>query len=157
MGKEIRNRSIRFYMEKEEDRKAWEILHSDEMEDFSSVNAFVVAAINDFYERNLRKQDDPYFETREKEDAFAERIISTVEEKILANLSTWIGNIILSGLQIPHKVYPDSGEELYRNSKKYSNQKESKEEKSESDFISASNPSLEPEENDLLDMGAVFF
>lgn len=42
---------------------------------FKSQNRFVIEAIN-YYERVMRIQEDPYLETREKEDAFADRIVS---------------------------------------------------------------------------------
>ena len=36
-------------------------------------------AVNDFYERKARLENDPYLETREKEDAFVERILSALQ------------------------------------------------------------------------------
>jgi len=45
-----------------------------------------MAAINDYYERHLSKKNDPYLESREKEDAFADRLVQTVEQKLLSNL-----------------------------------------------------------------------
>ena len=71
MTKHYRNHNIRFNMTDEGGVQAWERLHSAEVEqDFKSQNAFVVAAINDYYERHLAKKNDPYLESREKEDAF---------------------------------------------------------------------------------------
>ena len=72
--------------------QAWSLLHSDEVENgFKSQNEFIICAINDYYERYVQKKADPYLETREKEDAFVERIISQITEKILANLPTLAG------------------------------------------------------------------
>lgn len=69
-----KNQNKRFSMEKESDIKAWESLHSNEVgEKFKSQNRFVIEEINYYYERVMRMQEDPYLETREKEDAFAER------------------------------------------------------------------------------------
>lgn len=69
-----KNQNKRFSMEKESDIKAWESLHSNEVgEKFKSQNRFVIEEINYYYERVMRIQEDPYLETREKEDAFAER------------------------------------------------------------------------------------
>ena len=79
-------------MQNEEARKAWEYLHSKEVEeDFKSLNAFVIMAINDYYERHLKRKADSYFETREKEDAFAERMVQMVEQNVLANLPALAG------------------------------------------------------------------
>lgn len=91
MAGNIRNRNVRFYEEKEADRRAWEILHSEAVRTFSSQNDFIIQAVNDFYDRHLAIFDDPYLETREKEDAFADRIVEKVEQKVLGNLSQLIG------------------------------------------------------------------
>ena len=91
----IRNRNVRFYEEKEADRRAWEILHSEAVRAFPSQNDFIIQAINDFYDRHLAISDDPYLETREKEDAFADRIVEKVEQKVLGNLSQIIGIYLL--------------------------------------------------------------
>ena len=91
----IHNRNVRFYEEKEADRRAWEILHSKEVKAFPSQNDFIIQAVNDFYDRHLAISDDPYLETREKEDAFADRIVEKVEQKVLGNLSQLIGIYLL--------------------------------------------------------------
>lgn len=87
MTKQYRNHNIRFSMTDDGGVQAWERLHSEEVEQsFKSQNAFVVAAINDYYERHLAKKNDPYLESREKEDAFADRLVQAVEQKLLSNL-----------------------------------------------------------------------
>lgn len=108
----IRNRNVRFYEEKETDRRAWEILHSEAVRAFSSQNDFIIQAINDFYDRHLAISDDPYLETREKEDAFADRIVEKVEQKVLGNLSQLIGiyllqqqNILATGIDARAENY----------------------------------------------------
>lgn len=89
---ERKNHNIRFNFQNEEAKKAWEYLHSKAVEeDFKSLNAFVIIAINDYYERHLKRKADSYFETREKEDAFAERMVQMVEQKVLANLPALAG------------------------------------------------------------------
>lgn len=83
----VRNHNFRFNEEKEAERKAWQILHSEEVkEDFRSQNEFVIAAINDYYARHLALKRDPYLESREKEDAFVKGIVEAVEQKVLDNL-----------------------------------------------------------------------
>lgn len=42
-----------------------------------------------------RKKRDPYLETREKEDAFVERIVAQAAEKTLANLPTLAGMYLI--------------------------------------------------------------
>ena len=88
----VRNHNFRFNEEKEEERNAWDILHSrDVKEDFRSQNEFVIAAINDYYARHLALKGDPYLESREKEDAFVKGIIEAVEQKVLDNLPGLVG------------------------------------------------------------------
>ena len=68
-------------------QEMWQILHSEEVkEDFRSQNEFVIAAINDYYARHLALKEDPYLESREKEDAFVKGIIEAVEQKVFDNL-----------------------------------------------------------------------
>lgn len=95
MAGNIHNRNVRFYEEREADSRAWEILHSEAVRTFSSQNDFIIQAVNDFYDRHLAILDDPYLERREKEDAFADRIVEKVEQKVLGNLSQLIGIYLL--------------------------------------------------------------
>lgn len=83
----VKNHNFRFNMEKDNEVRAWEILHSKEVkEDFRSQNEFVIAAINDYYDRHLDKKHDSYLESREKEEAFTQNIVNAVEQKVLDNL-----------------------------------------------------------------------
>ena len=92
MAEKTWNKNVRFNTNSESAMQAWSLLHSDEVKNgFKSQNEFIICAINDYYERYMQKKDDPYFETREKEDAFMERIIIQVTEKILTNLPTLAG------------------------------------------------------------------
>lgn len=83
----VKNHNFRFNMERDNEVRAWEILHSKEVkEDFRSQNEFVIAAINDYYDRHLDKKQDSYLESREKEEAFTQNIVNAVEQKVLDNL-----------------------------------------------------------------------
>jgi hypothetical protein len=95
-----RNHNFRFNLDHDEERRAWEILHSECVnQDFKSQNRFVVKAINDYYERHLMEKADPYLSSREKEEAFIERIIEAVNSRLFENLPQLIGQYILvSGL-----------------------------------------------------------
>lgn len=92
MAEKTWNKNVRFNTNSESAMQAWSLLHSDEVKNgFKSQNEFIICAINDYYERYVQKKDDPYLETREKEDAFVERIVSQVTEKILTNLPILAG------------------------------------------------------------------
>ena len=87
-----KNHNIRFNMEKGDECRAWELLHSPQIRQmFKSQNRFVIEAVNDYYDRCLAVKRDPYLETREKEDAFAERIVEVVEKKVMFNLPALFG------------------------------------------------------------------
>jgi len=92
MTEKIWNKNVRFNTNNDVAIQAWDILHSDEVEqDFKSQNEFIICAINDYYERHISKKNDPYLETREKEEAFADRIVEKVERKVLSNLPAMLG------------------------------------------------------------------
>ncbi len=91
-----KNHNIRFNMDKADDVQAWELLHSERVgQMFKSQNSFVVAAILDYYNRCIAVTDDPYLETREKEDAFADRISTMVEQKVLSNIPALAGMYLM--------------------------------------------------------------
>lgn len=92
MTEKIWNKNVRFNTNNDVAIQAWDILHSDEVEqDFKSQNEFIICAINDYYERHISKKNDPYLETREKEEAFADRLVEKVERKVLSNLPAMLG------------------------------------------------------------------
>lgn len=91
-----KNHNIRFNMDKPDDVQAWELLHSERVgQMFKSQNSFVVAAILDYYNRCIAVANDSYLETREKEDAFAERLIAIVEQKVLSNMPALAGMYLM--------------------------------------------------------------
>lgn len=131
-----RNHNFRFNLDHDEERRAWEILHSECVEqDFKSQNRFVVKAINDYYERHLKEKAEPYLSSYEKEEAFVERIIKAVNSRLFENLPQLIGQYILvSGL---------SGFNVRTSQTNSNTMQESVPKKSDV-----------PEENDLLDFDA---
>ena len=105
-----KNHNIRFSMEKEDECRAWELLHSPQVRKmFKSQNKFVIEAVNDYYNRCVAIGNDPYLETREKEDAFAERIVEMVEKKVMSNLPALFGMYMAQkqafSLPVPMGVY----------------------------------------------------
>ena len=106
-----KNHNIRFNMEKGDECRAWELLHSPKVRQmFKSQNRFVIEAVNDYYDRCVAIGDDPYLETREKEDAFAERIVEMVEKKVISNLPALFGMYMAQmqafSLSVPMGAYP---------------------------------------------------
>lgn len=108
-----KNHNIRFNMEKGDECRAWELLHSPKIRQmFKSQNKFVIEAVNHYYDRCVAAEHDPYMETREKEDAFAERIVEAVEKKVMSNLPALFGMYMaqmqLFPLSVPMGAYPAS-------------------------------------------------
>ncbi len=106
-----KNHNIRFNMEKEDECRAWELLHSPKVQQmFKSQNKFVIEAVNDYYDRCVAMKNDPYLETRGKEDSFAERIVEAVEKKMMSNLPALFGMYMAQMqaflLSVPMGAYP---------------------------------------------------
>lgn len=79
MSRKIVNTNIRLNLERGDDRRAWEHLQRMDRRQYKSYSRAVVAAVNDYFDRQDRMFQDPYLETREKEDAFLRRVLETIE------------------------------------------------------------------------------
>ena len=69
---------LRFDLADEDERKAYDHLQNRDKAEFGSYTKLVSRAVNEFFERRARLKDDPYFGTREKEDAFIARVLDAV-------------------------------------------------------------------------------
>ena len=78
--RKIINTNIRLNLCDEQDRQAWEYLQTMDREKYKSYTRAVVVALNDYFSREYRNEADPYLETREKEDAFLERVETAVRD-----------------------------------------------------------------------------
>ncbi len=78
----IRNTNLRFNLNKEKHRKAWEHLQHMDKRIFRSHSNVAIDALNDYFDRYYRAQDDPYLETCERENQFVERIMTAVEANL---------------------------------------------------------------------------
>ena len=79
MAKEnIKALCLRFDLADEDERKAYNYLQNRDKAEFGSYTKLISRAVNEFFERRLKLKDDPYFETREKEDAFIARVLDAV-------------------------------------------------------------------------------
>lgn len=66
MNENIRSTNLRFNLEKESQRQAWEYLQTMNKTQFKSYSQTVALALVDYFDRYYKSQDDPYFETRER-------------------------------------------------------------------------------------------
>ena len=85
--KRIVNTNIRFDLNREDDRKAYEYLRHMDRTKFKSYTRAAVAALNDFFSRQEKMQADPFLETREKEDRFLEKVLDTITDGISQGMS----------------------------------------------------------------------
>ena len=69
---------LRFNLDKPLHREAWEQLQNMDKEKFKSYTNTVVIAVTDYFQRYYKNCDDPYFETREKEDEFVQRVVAQI-------------------------------------------------------------------------------
>ena len=69
---------LRFDLADEDEIKAYDHLLNRDKSEFGSYTKLVSRAVNEFFERRSKLRDDPYFETREKEDAFIARVLDAV-------------------------------------------------------------------------------
>ena len=76
--------TLRLNLNDPDDRRAWERLQRLDRREYRSYSKAVVAAVNAFFDRQERLGDDPYLETREKEDAFLRRVLEAVETGLRA-------------------------------------------------------------------------
>ena len=80
--RKIINTNIRLNLCDEQDRQAWEYLQTMDREKYKSYTRAVVVALNDYFSREYRNEADPYLETREKEDAFQEKVETAIRDGV---------------------------------------------------------------------------
>ena len=99
MSRRIVSTNIRFNLEKETDRTAWEYLQHRDKKQHRSYSRAVITAVNDYFERRGRLVSDPYLETREKEDAFLLRVLETIRAGLSQMTSSNAADTLLRLLQ----------------------------------------------------------
>ena len=109
------NTNIRLNLNRPEDRQAWAYLQNMDRKKYKSYSRAVVAAINDYFARQERLTNDPYLESREKEDAFLQKVLDTIREGIQASDTGLAGlTALLRAIQTssPSKTKSMSDEDL---------------------------------------------
>ena len=77
--RKIVSTNLRFNLEREDDRRAWEHLQRMDRSKHRSYSRAVIIAVNDYFDR-MEHRDDPYLETRAKEDAFLKQVRDAIEQ-----------------------------------------------------------------------------
>ena len=92
--------TLRLNLDNEDDRRAWEYLRGMDRTRYRSYSSAIVTAINDHFSRQERLADDPFLETRERQDAFLREIIDTIRESLRTS-GAGLGSLgaLLQGVQ----------------------------------------------------------
>ena len=93
---EIHSTNLRLNMRKESHRKSWEYLQTMDKGQYKSYSNVIAMALVEFFERKAKLQDDPYFETREREERFIRQIISEVENALDKVLPVYLAGFMSS-------------------------------------------------------------
>ena len=109
--KRIINTNIRFDLKREDDRQAYEFIRRMDRKQFKSYTRAVIAALNDFFSRQEKRQADPYLETREKEDRFLRQVLDTISEGIRQSMSRVQDGTIAPTLPLQAVAEPTAKEE----------------------------------------------
>lgn len=91
---------LRFNLDKTLHREAWELLQSMDKDNFKSYTNAVVIAVTDYFQRYYKACDDPYFETREKEDEFVQRVLAQIGSAVEKAMPSFLA-ACLTGLAQP--------------------------------------------------------
>ena len=93
----IRTVCLRFNLDKPLHKRAFEYLKTMDKSAFKSYTQAADLAITEYFERYFKKRDDPYFETREREERFIEQIVaavgSAVEKALPGFMAAYITNL----------------------------------------------------------------
>lgn len=83
---------FRFNLDNPEHAKAWGYLHDFDRDKVKSGNTAVVKAVNEYFDRMQKLSDDPYFETRQREERFVQQIVSEVGKAFIAEMPKFLAS-----------------------------------------------------------------
>ena len=74
--------TLRLNLKNKDDRRTYDYLRSMDRTQYRSYSSAIVTAINDHFSRPERLADDPFLETRERQEAFLSEIKDTIRESL---------------------------------------------------------------------------
>ena len=92
----LKTTCFRFNLNNPEHAKAWNYLKQLDKSAFKSCNDAVIKAVNDYFERYFRSVDDPYFETRQREEQFVNQIVSEVGKALASEMPRFLASFMIS-------------------------------------------------------------
>ena len=107
----IRSSNIRFHLDSELQRRAWEYLRTTARSRHMSYGALISEAVTDYAARQEKSRDDPYFESREKEDRFIGQIIEEVRLALEKSLPVFLAGYRAGMTGTPAPVITEAPEQ----------------------------------------------
>ena len=111
MSENIRSTNLRFNLEKDTQMRAWQYLQTMDKQHFKSYSNVIALALVEYFEHYYRNQDDPYLETREREERFVNQIVSSVESAMEKTLPIFLAGCMAGLSQMPVAVAPATQQE----------------------------------------------
>lgn len=74
-------------------------------DEFKSYSHAVAMAVTEYFKRYYRRKDDPYFETREREERFVEQIVNAVENGVEKALPSFLA-ACFTKMVMPYSAAP---------------------------------------------------
>ena len=111
---EIFTTTLRLNLENANDRRAWEYLRNMDRARYRSYSSAIVTAINDHFSRQERLSNDPFLETRERQEAFLNEITDTIRENLQTS-GVGLGSLaaLLQGVQLTPQPEEAMSEEAF--------------------------------------------
>ena len=106
MSENIRSTNLRFNLEKDTQKRAWQYLQTMDKQHFKSYSNVIAVALVEYFDRYYHSQDDPYFETREREERFVNQIVSSVERVMEKTLPVFLAGCMAGLSQVPVAAAP---------------------------------------------------
>lgn len=100
MSENIRSTNLRFNLDKDVQNRAWQYLQSMDKKKFKSYSQIIAVSLVDYFDRYYKEQDDPYLETREREERFVEQIVTAVENAMNRTLPVYLAGCMTGIAQI---------------------------------------------------------
>ena len=99
----IKQICLRLNLDKPLHKQTYELLNNIDKSKFKSYTNAACIAITDYFKRYYKSVDDPYFETREREELFIEQILAEIEKALEKALPNFLA-ACLAGIVQPYAV-----------------------------------------------------
>ena len=115
------NTNLRFNIERSPYKEAYGYLKRMDRGKYKSYNRVIASALIVFFERKEKEENDPFLETREREEEFISRIVEAVRIAVEKAMPQFMASYLMKNSLITAGV-PDnsgtgtvSGESVYKN------------------------------------------